>query len=286
MPSAICRIFIVLAVLSLFIQSCGLCSRDKSEERKYESLKSGLKYRAYCALSKNSIPPLIKIYNRNRNPEQPEISEDVARLLLGYLWAVSKKPDFAIAESNMAAELGADEDMKFLSHTVISIAMYEKGWKSLAKEESGRANALLKKDPEDTSVESKVVLYHLVLGTASIYDGNFDAARFHFAGFSNATQIEWPYLLVDAMADIAEGKVQQGLTKMKKLGQDERLPEEVRTAINQTLADIESEAGPVDSRLFWPKVVSICLYRELGKVGAGGIDKIIEMIDELQEKMK
>ncbi len=126
---------------------------------------------------------------------------------------------------------------------------------------------------------------HLLLGTVSIYEKNYKAARFHFAGFSVVTKIDWPYTVVDALADIAEGQLQQGLTKMKKMIRDESLPAEVRKAIAKGITKIENEAGPVDSRLFWPRLISRLAYRELKSVTSPAINSLMKVVSEVGSKV-
>jgi hypothetical protein len=104
----------------------------------------------------------------------------------------------------------------------------------------------------------------LILGSLMMKDKKFDAARFHFAGFGQATGINWPYQLVDAIADIESGKIQQGLQKIKRMSQDPAVPVEVREILAKAISDVEKNTGgDVDSSLFWPKAILGILVDQL-----------------------
>ena len=278
------RRYYFIALLMVFF-SCKNSSNP--EQKEYDSLKSSLKYKSYKTLSENTIPPLVLLYNTTSHENDPEISEGVLRLLLGYSWAVSDKQNFAIAESNIIQDLSTDDkDLKFLAHSLAAISMYEKGWKTLAAEESKKGGSLLNKEPKTTESKLKIMAFHIVLGTVCIYDDNYQGARFHFAGLSIATGISWPFQTVDAMADIKEGKLQQGLKKIKVLISDKNIPESVRKSLAETLAAVEKTTGPVDSRLFWPRIISLALYEEIKNSSITGIEKVTELLDNLSKKLK
>lgn len=262
------------------------CGKEKTEQEKYLDLQASLKYKAYKAITSNALPPALKLYNQQRQASLPKVDEGLVRLLLGYGWAISQKPALAMAEGNLVTASDTDTEIyRLLGHSVIAIAMYEKGWKQIARTESSKAVDILKKESGRKNAEETLMVAHLLLGTVSIYEKNYKAARFHFAGFSAVTKIDWPYTAVDALADIAEGQVQQGLTKLKKMTRDESLPPEVRKAIAEGITRIESEAGPVDSRLFWPRLISRLAYKELKRVANPAINSLMRIVYEIGSKV-
>jgi hypothetical protein len=270
--------------LLLFLFSC---KSDNSEQKEYDSLKSNLKYKSYKTLSDNTIPPLVLLYNSTSHNEDPVISEGVLRLLLGYSWIVNNKSNYAIAEGNIIQDLSTnDKDLKFLAHSLVAISMYEEGWKKLAVDEAEKGESLLNKEPKTTESQLKIMTFHIIMGTLSVYLENFQGARFHFAGLSIATGISWPYQIADAMADLKEGKNKQGLLKIKVLKSEKDIPETVKKTLSETLDKIEKTSGTVDSKLFWPRSISLALYGEIKNSEINGIDKVTELLDNLSEKLK
>jgi hypothetical protein len=262
------------------------CGKEKTEQEKYLDLQASLKYKAYKAITSNALPPALKLYNQQRQASLPKVDESMVRLLLGYGWSISQKPALAMVEGKLVTASDTDaENYRLLGHSVIAIAMYEKGWKQIARTESSKAVDILKKESGRKNARETLMVAHLLLGTVSIYEKNYKAARFHFAGFSAVTKIDWPYTAVDALADIAEGQVQQGLTKLKKMTRDENLPPEVRKAIAEGITIIENEAGPVDSRLFWPRLISRLAYKELKRVANPAINSLMKVVNEIGSKV-
>ncbi len=280
------KVFILagMIVFFFFFVSC----KDKNPEQKeYDSLTSGLKYKSYKTLSENSIPPLILLYNTTNHPDNLEISESILRLLLGYSWAVNERPDYAIAESNIILDISSDDkDMKLLSHSLAAISLYEKGWKTLAADESKIGSALLNRVPISKGTQLKIMTFNMILGTLCIYEENYQSARFYFAEFSIASGINWPYLIADAMADIKEGKLKQGLKKIKIIIKKKDVPDSVRKALSETLTKAETPAVSVDSKLFWNHNTSIALYNGLKNSSILGIDKITDLLDNLVRKLE
>jgi|GEM_PF-1053748 len=273
-------------VLALFIFLFS-CKSDNSEQKEYDSLKLNLKYKSYKTLSDNTIPPLVLLYNSTSHKDDPEISEGVLRLLLGYSWIVNNKPNYAIAEGNIIQDLSTgDKDLKFLAHSLVAISMYEEGWKTLATDEAEKGESLLNKEPKSTDSQLKIMTFHIIMGTLSVYEENYQGARFHYAGLSIATGISWPYQIVDAMADLKEGKNKQGLMKIKVLKSDKDIPESVRKSLSETLTKVEKTTGTIDSKLFWSQNISQALYSEIKNSTITGIDKVTELLDNLSEKLK
>ncbi len=272
--------FVIVNAILIFIISC---SKPKTEEQLFEEMKSGFQFKTYTMLSKTTVPPIVSLYNSQRDKDMPEIKEEVVRILLAYSLAVSQSATCAIAEASLIKD-PEDEKMKFLAQSVIAIALYEKGWRKIAFQQSEKANSYLKKNPGKSALE-EVITFHLVMGSMCIYTNNLRAARFHFAGFSNATQIHWPYQIFDALVDITENEFQKGLIKLKKISEDETVPEEVREIVASGIKEIEKDTGPVDSKLFWPRAVSKILFKELKKIGNASFSKVSEIVEEISSKL-
>jgi hypothetical protein len=263
------------------------CKNKNPEQKEYDSMLSSLKYKSYKTLSENTIPPLILLYNTTGHIDEPIISEDVLRLLLGYSWAVSGSPEYAIAESNIIMDISTDnKDVKFLTHSLVAIAIYEKGWKSLAIDESRKGKALLNKMPKSSELQLKAMTFHIIIGTLCLYEENYQGARFHFAGFNIASKIEWPYLIVDAMTDINEGNAKLGLSKIKKISKSKSTPETIKKSLAETLIKAEKQSEPIDPKLFWSKQTSFALYNEIKNSAVHGIGRVTYLLENLREKLK
>jgi hypothetical protein len=276
--------FISFLLLVFFLFSCG--GSTDPEQKEYDSMCSSLKFKSYKTLSENTIPPLLLVYNSTAHEDELKIPECVLRLLIGYSWAVNNKPDYAVAESKIIKELSSDdEDIEFLSHSLEALALYEKDLKTLAGKESVRASAALNKMPANKSTEMKQVAYHLLLGTLCVYEKNFQGARFHFAAFNTVTKVEWPYLICDAMADFNEGKTEQALKKIKTIAENKDVPEEVRTSLTDALKNVSKDSKDIDPKVFWTNTTSQSLYNAINTSAIEGIDKISELMGNIQEKL-
>jgi hypothetical protein len=269
----------------IFVISLNSC-RKKSELKQYESVLSSFKYKLYKGVSETVIPPLLFTYNLdNRNKDSLVVSEEIIRLLLGYYWAVTGNTTFAFAEGNITKDFSKDANYVSLSHMLIAVGMYEKGWKNIAKGESNKGIDILNKTPNGKYTKIELMGFHFIIGTLCIYEKNFDAARFHFAGFALLTGFDWTYTLVDAMGDINQGNTQTGLQKIKKLSDDPSVPEEIRTTLKKTISEVEKITGNVDSALFWPSVVSEVIYKQLKDVSKNGIGVFFNLIDRIKKKI-
>jgi hypothetical protein len=268
----------IVILLNLF--SC----KKKSEQKQYESVLSSIKYKTYKGVSKTVVPPLLLVQNLNKN-DSAVVTEEIVRLLLGYYWAVSGNTTFAFAEGNITKDFSKDENYVSLSHMLIAVGMYEKGWKNIAKIESEKGIAILNKSPNGKYSKIELTGFHFILGSLSIYEKNYDAARFHFAGFASLTGFNWTYTLVDAMGDVDKGNIKTGLQKIKKLGDDPSVPEGIRSTLKTTIAEVEKTTGSVDSALFWPRAVSEILYNQLKTVSKNGIGAFFDLIETVKRKI-
>jgi len=276
--------FLLIVAISILFSSCG-CGKKKTEREKFESLKSGTKYSIYKTLSKNTVGPAFSVYDLARPKDSVRTTEPILRLILGYSWAVTQKSAFAVAESEIIQQSDAGTEMKFLAHILSSLVMYEEGWKVIAKEESDKGLSLIKKNPDMKYSKEHIMAYHLLIGTVMIYEKQFDAAKFHFKGFGTVTGINWPYLLVDAMADINDKKIQQGLIKIKAISKDPSIPKELREHLAKTIADIEKKTGDVDALLFWPRLVSSILFDNIKNATNSGFQELMKVIGDLRTKL-
>lgn len=259
------------------------CSGKKTEREQYEELHSGFTFTTYKAASRAAIGPAVKLYNTQTPDSIPPIDPEYAHLLLGYFWTISAKPTAAFAEADIAEE-SADNDVKFLARSLRSIAMYEQGWDSLAREESQAANLQVQRS-SSSNVQYEATTFYMLLGILKAYERDFDQSKFYWAGFANQTGIHWPYTLTDAAADLHGGRVQQGLGKLKTASQDPAVPEPIRKALGEKLQGIEAKTGDVNSTFFWPRLISAVVLDELKNSGNPQMQKFVRMVEGVKEKL-
>jgi len=276
----------VLFGIILFILFTYSCKSKNPEQKLYDSLQSTLKYKSYKTLSENSIPPVVLLFNTTRHPDDPKISEGILRLLLGYSWMTNGKTDYAIAESNIIQDISKDQDIILLARSLNAICMYEKNWRSIANEETQEAVVDIPYNENDSLVTNlKSMTFHLVLGTLSIYKEDYQNARFHFAGFSLVSGIRWTYQIANAMADIKEGRPNEGLKEINIIRKNKSVPDSVRISIKEALEKID-KTKPIDPKMFWTKTTSRAVYTDLNNSDITGINKIIELLNNLSEKLR
>jgi hypothetical protein len=222
-------------------------------------------------------------YNVASDEEIP-VSPVYVRLLAGYGWAVMKKPAFTFAEANLVLEESKDPRELALAHLLLSIGMYEKGWHVIAKEESEKGMKELNKAGVGEA-QTEVLVVHILAGTVCIYNKNFDLARVHFEGIAVITGIKWPVLLIDAMADIEKGNIQEGLTKIKQASKDESVPPSIRKSMEEMIADIENKTGKIDGPLFWPRLIGLALFDELKNSSNKSLKEIGKIPSEICDKL-
>lgn len=253
------------------------CKKSNTEEEQLQKLKKSFTYKSYYKLSKTTLPILIKSYNSSQTSNNAHIAIEDARLLTGYSWAISGKTTLAIAEAELIKEKNKDNTVAMLASSLLAIAYYEKEWEKLAQEQNEMANALINKEPE-SKLQIKIMVYHLLLGSYCIYEKDYSAAKFHFAGLAILTGTKWPYSIVEAIDDIEKGNVQQGLIKINAISKDELVPHEVRIALSEGITIVEKNTGDINSKLFWTKIISRTILTEMKKAlyrnYKNGFDKI------------
>lgn len=271
-------IVLFLAIIIL-VFSC----EKKDERHLYEKELKRTSYKAYKAISGTTLGTVLVAYNATSDEEIP-FSSVYVRLLAGYGWTVMKKPVYTFAEANLILEESDDLREQALAHLLLSIGMYEKGWPVIAKQESDIGLAGLKNTGVNDA-ETEILIVHILAGTVCIYDRNFDLAKVHFQGIGDITGIKWPVLLIDAMADIENGDIQKGLTKIKEASKDESIPREIREAMEEMIKDIENKTGKIDGPLFWPRLIGLALFDELKESANPTIEKIGKIPSEFCDKL-
>ena len=274
------------AVISMFAGAFILlnsCSKEKTQRELYNEAVSSFTYKTYKVASKTAMPPAVMAYNHELPDSVTPLENEYAHLFLGFGWTTSSKTTMAFAEADIADE-SEHAEVKFLAGTLRSIAMYMAGWDSLAKEESDRAKAQVP-DSSASEVQTEATVFYLLMGLAKCHERDFAGSKIYFAGFGTETGIHWPYKVVDAAADLHSGRVQEGLGKLKVLSQDPNVPASLRQALAERITLIESKTGDVNSRLFWPKLISAVVIEEMKRSNNEQLNKLVGMMESVREKL-
>lgn len=281
------RIFPYIFSLSLIALLFTACGSDKpSEKEQYEEIRSSFKYKTYKVLSQGSVKIISDGYNKTLDSAGWKVEDSYVRLMLGYYWAISAHPAFAFAEADILTENAATGNLSFLAAMLNSCTMYQMGWTTLAKEESDKGMSLAAKGPDKELLETETMIFHLLIGTVCVQQENYDAAKFHFAGFSQLSGIEYPYELIDIMVDIKKHDIQAGLKKAKLLSDNPKVPQEIRDELKVIVAEAEKKGGDVNSSMFWPKIISSVIMDEMKKSSSKGISGMMNMVGTATEKLQ
>jgi hypothetical protein len=260
---------------------CSACSDEKTQQEQYKDATSGIRFSTYKATSGAAVGPAVSLYNNQKTDSLPPVDPAYVHLLLGYGWTVSGKATLAFAEADLAQEKG-DTTARYLATSLRAITMYEQGWDSLAHQESARQQ-LMRKPGTDAAYEAAV--FYMLMALAKAYDKDFAQSKFFWAGFANETQIHWPYKLTDAIDDLQHNRLQEALIKFKALSQDPAVPPALQQALAEQIALIEAKAGDVNSRLFWPKLISAVVLEQLKKSSNAQVAAVAKMVEDLREKI-
>jgi hypothetical protein len=257
------------------------CSGEKTQEELYEDATSGVRFKTYKTASGAALGPAVRLYNSQKADSLPPVDPAYAHLLLGYGWTVSGKPTLAFAEADLAEETG-DSTARYLAASLRAIGMYEQGWDTLARHESQRRK-LMRKPGSDAVYEAAV--FYMLMGLMKAYERDFAQSKFFWAGFGNETQIHWPYKLTDAIDDVQQNRLQTALIKLKALSQDPDVPPALQQALAEQITLIETKAGDVNSRLFWPRLISALVLEQLRKSSNAQLASVVQMVEGLREKI-
>jgi hypothetical protein len=269
-------------VLAFLLAVCwSACSDEKTQREKYEDATSGIRFSTYKTTSGAAVGPAVSLYNSQKTDSLPPLDPAYAHLLLGYGWTVSGKASLAFAEADLAQDQG-DSTARYLATSLRAIAMYEQGWDSLAHEESTRLQLMRK---PGTDAEYEAAIFYMLMGLVKAYEKDFAQSKFFWAGFANETQIHWPYKLTDAIDDLQHNRLQEGLIKLKALSQDPAVPPALQQALAEQITLIEAKAGDVNSRLFWPKLISAVVLEQLKKSSNTQVAAVVQMVEGVREKI-
>lgn len=269
--------------LLLSLAACN--NKPPTEAEQYAALTDSFKYRGYSTVSEAALPEVIVNVNQRVLKEAPELAQkagiakgmnvahdskpaaeldlETARSALAMLWILQASPDFGIAEANISLRQAKSEEDKYISSAVLGLGMYQKGWRTLAMSTTADARAAMKSKKTAEQMYEKEVLLYLGMGLVSMQSKDYQTASVAFAGLGNVTGITWMSDAADAMFLMQQGKLQDGMSKLKVLSQNPTLSERDRKSLAALITHIESNVGDVDSPLFWPRLFGQVVLKQI-----------------------
>ncbi len=243
------------------------CKKKKpTEEQRYAKLQKKYKFRAYKKLSKTALPPLVKAYNSSQASAGDKVPVFLCRLVLGYTWMVNNKPPFTIAEGQLTTEDKSTPKFgKALGHLIISFGLHGAGLKRLATKEKDKGVDSVTTEDKREQTDQVLAIGYALLALHALKEKKFGHAIVFLRGFDTVTGIGWPVPLVEVLKDIQDKKYQSALIKAKKLSKNEEVPAPIRKELAKMVTTAEKKGGPVESKLFWPRLLSRVLFDELRK---------------------
>lgn len=280
------KIHLTAAALISAMLFAGCGGKDLSEKEQYDEMHTSFKYETYKTVSQSSLSFIVETYNNTKDSDSLKVKDTYMRLLLGYYWSISDSPEFAFAEADILTEESDSKETTYLASMLNSCTMYQQGWTNLAKEESDKGISLVSKGGDRKKVETETMISHLLIGTVCVQQQNYDAAKFHFAGFGQLTGIEFPYKIVDIMSEVKKGNIQSGLQKAKVLSNDPSIPAVIRTELKKAMDEVEQKGGDVNSAIFWPKLISSLILDEMNKSSRKTVNSVMGLLDSAVSKFK
>ncbi|MBI5219209.1 MAG: hypothetical protein HY958_09800 [Bacteroidia bacterium] len=274
-------VFLITIVIMVFISGC---NSEKRELKKYNELKSGLKYTAYNTVSANTFPLLIKSYNEKR-ADSLKIDEDFTRLLLGFSWQLSGQYAFCVSEALTVIGRSTSSVNKSTAHSLLASVMFENGWRRLGAKENAEAEKLMKEAGNIPSSCKYSFLLQLILASEDIYKTDFADAKIHLAGFAKETGISWPVQLAEVFEDIKNNKKESAIDKLNKLMKDNSLPDKAKELVVKKLETLIKNPSLADKMTTLPSDFFKIIIADLAKSKNSGISNVMQFIEELKGKV-
>ncbi len=271
-----------LLSLTIILGTVGCKKKKLTEEQRYRKLKKGLKFRAYKKLSGKMLPPLVKIYN-SKAKAGDKVPLFLCRLVLGYGWMVNNKHEFTIAEGLLITERSSTP--KFggaLGHLLLSIGLHGAGLKTLATREKDKGRDTIGTKDQAEQIDAVLAVGYALLAFHALREKQYGPAIVFLRGFETVTGVGWPVPLVEVLQDVQNKKYQRALIKAKKLSKDERVPEPIRAELTKMVEVMEKKGGPVESKLFWPRLLSQVLFDELRK--SKKLEGVFSITDQVHKR--
>ena len=269
------------------------CSKDLTEQEQYQALQDSIKFKLYKSASKTGVPALVTEVNTQTKDKKikkvlgVEFENDFrtndAHGTLAMMWILSMKPDFAIAESFIVADNADDKIDQYRAQSLISLAMYQKGWKMLAAQNNDAARAMLNDKALAEKLYHEQVTAYLIIGLLSLHDNDLETARTAFEAFGSLTQATWLSEVVESVMLIRQGKIQSGLLKLKAASDDPNLSDSERLLLKSFLSNVEKEVGQIDGDLFVVRLFGKVLFERVLETDDAPFSALVDRLEAFKK---
>ncbi|MCW8328839.1 hypothetical protein MD588_08455 [Photobacterium sp. SDRW27] len=235
-----------ILMISVLLFSYSTSAEAKSEHRQYQKLQKGFFFKAYSKLSRETVRSIADTYNEQLSSDQDKkLSRAQIHSLLGLMWSMGLDADYAIADSLLSLKKAKKTKDKYIAHSALSLALYNKGWISLARKQS----ALLQTNEfrgYSKKYEQEELFANLIVGSLAIREGNLQATQDTFGKVALKTGRPWIVTLAKTAALTMNGSIINAASQFKAILDDPSLTEYERKKIRD-MAKL-SKKGQRDSQ--------------------------------------
>lgn len=261
----------------------GCKKKPLTEEQRYAKLQKKVKFKAYKKLSGKALPPLVAAYNFTQSKESGKVPPYLCRLVLGYTWMVNVKPPFTIAEGQLITEDRSTPRFgRALGHLALSLGLHGAGLKRLARREKDKGIDTVTTKDQREQTDQVLAIGYALLALHALRGKKLGQAVVFLRGFDTVTGIGWPVPVVQVLADVQDKKLQSALIRAKKLSRNEEVPKPIRVKLAKLVTALEKKGGPVESELFWPRLLSRVLLDEMRK--SPKIRGVFSITDKIEKR--
>jgi len=183
------NVFVKPGLLLGFILTLAACaSTPKTEQQQYDEMRESISYMTLEQLSGKTVNPSLYLYNSTlKKDDHPEVHPELVHSLAAVIFAIGRKPKWAIVEANLALEAADDDSGRYVAYSALSIALYSNGWEGLGARYAAKATALEKGAELDKKYEDSRLTAKVIVGIFAINQGDGEGAEKLFAELGDKT---------------------------------------------------------------------------------------------------
>lgn len=237
------------------------CSK-KSETEQLADMRDSFTYSKYSLVSENGLKLWLKAYQQgvklSGSEQMPEITQNdvcLARTLLAYGALIANKNKIALAESDLVDKENCDTFMRGAAGSLRGVIFHREKWPTLAATETRQSQQLLAGVSGQQGANTQLMILHMALGSNAVMQKDYDQAQIHVEALSLILESPWIAKLSQAGIHLKEGDVADGVRDIKRLSEDQSVPENIRVQLAKAIQEIEAKTGDVDAPAFVMRVL-------------------------------
>lgn len=275
----------LLMALILLLSACA--STPKTEQQQYDEMQDSLSYVTLEQLSGKTVNPSLYLYNKQlKSDDYPEVHPELVHSLASVIFAIGRKPMWAVVEANLALNAAKDDTGRYVAYSALSIALYSNGWEGLGAKYAAKASALENGASLDDKYKDSRLTAKVIVGIFAINQGDGEAAEKLFTELGAETGNTWLPLAAHGAAIAISGPDLSTVPKLKKLASRsaDTLAEKQKLSELQAIA-VENQSNPNESDNKTNVLVKTWAMDSLASVGntvkKSAIDTTLEMVESL-----